>query len=193
MVQVINNKADTALRRRSWRMSPSAMEPASAASALKASTTATLETAAGGALGATALGPAGELLTACRTALGKSSSLGAVAGIEGRMLGGEMAGAGGSAELPGAQVGALRQNLGTSLLSNGARRPTLTAGTVRPDARMSRETVRGRTRLSAPVGRGRRNLASSPAGCCAGAAWLEAAVVPAGGGSSYLAAKALAD
>jgi hypothetical protein len=81
------------------------VETAATAGALKsatATTGATLETTTTAALKAAAAPAAPELLAACRTALGKSTGLSPIAGIEGRALRGNVAPPAATAKLRGA-------------------------------------------------------------------------------------------
>jgi hypothetical protein len=176
--------------------SSTSVEPtATTAGALKsatATTGTTLETTATAAARA-----ARELLAACRTALGKSTGLSPIAGIERRALCGNVAPPGTTAKLRRAEIGALSKTLAAGALSAGASLQTLAAATVLPDA-----TLAGGARrypgLSRAASSAREltsscptpKLTSSP--CPGGAATpLKAAVVPAAGSSGCLAAIAL--
>ena len=174
---------------------------ATTAGALKsatATTGATLETTATtAALKAAAARATPELLAACRTALGKSTGLSPIAGIERRALCGNVAAPGTTAKLRRAEIGALSKTLAAGALSARTSLQTLAAATVLPDA-----TLAGGARRYAGLSRAACSareltsscpapkLTSSP--CPGGAATpLKAAVVPAAGSSGRLAAIAL--
>lgn len=208
-------------RRRLSRMSSSATAPASAATPASTATgaTATVKTAAttagtlksatattratlettttAAALKAAAARAARELLAACRTALGKSTGLSPIAGIEGRSLCGNVAAPGTTAKLRRAEIGALSKTLAAGALSARTSLQTLATATVLPYA-----TLSGGARRHAGLSRtacAARELTSSCPACkltsspCPGGAAtpLKAAVVPAGGGAGRLSPIAL--
>ena len=210
-------------RRRLSRMSSSATAPASAATpastatgataatatgktaattagtlkSATATTGATLETTTAAALKAAAARAARELLAACRTALGKSTGLSPIAGIEGRSLCGNVAAPGTTAKLRRAEIGALSKTLAAGALSARTSLQTLATATVLPYATLS-GGARRHAGLSRTACAARELTSSCPAckltsaPCPSGAATpLKAAVVPAGGGAGRLSPIAL--
>jgi len=159
------------------------VETAATAGALKSATATT-----GATLETTTTAAALELLAACRTALGRSTGLRPIAGIERRALCGKVAAPGTTAKLRRAEIGALSKTLAAGTLSTRASLQTLAAATVLPDA-----TLAGGARRHAGLSRATcsaRKLTSSP--CPSGAATpLKAAVIPAAGGAGRLAPIAL--
>jgi hypothetical protein len=202
-------------RRRLSRMSSSATAPASAATPASTATgataaTATVKTAAttagtlksatattGATLETTTTAAALELLAACRAALGRSTGLRPIAGIEGRSLCGNVAAPGTTAKLRRAEIGALSKTLAAGALSARTSLQTLATATVLPYATLS-GGARRHAGLSRTACAARELTSSCPAckltsaPCPSGAATpLKAAVVPAGGGAGRLSPIAL--